>query len=80
MEVVVRPTNKGWAKPSVGARYCGVSLKVFRGWLRNGLEHSQLPTGRILVKYTAIDSYLQQFLIENDQAKRTAHELVEELQ
>ncbi len=70
---------RGWCKPSKGAKYAGVSLKVFRGWLANGLDHSQLPNGRILIKHEAIDSYLQQFLIENDKAKLQAEELTEGL-
>jgi predicted site-specific integrase-resolvase len=78
MEILVRPTNKGWCKPSQGARYAGVSLKQFRGWLRNGLDYSQLPNGRILVRYEAIDRYLEQFRVE-DEVKRTARELIENL-
>lgn len=78
MEITVRTDKAGWCKPSQGARYAGVSLKQFRGWLRNGLDYSQLPNGRILVRYEAIDRYLEQFKVE-DSAKRTARELTEDL-
>lgn len=78
MEITVR-TNKGWCRPSVGAKYAGVSVKVFRRWLKSGLDHSVLPNGRKLAKYEAIDRYLEQFRVE-DSAKRVADELVERLQ
>jgi len=55
-----------------------VSLKQFRNWLRNGLEHSQLPNRRILVKYSAIDRYLEQFRV-NNKVKEIAKQLVEDL-
>ena len=69
----------GWCKPSQGARYAGVSLKVFRGFLRDGLEHSQLPNGRILLKFEAIDHYLEQFKVRNE-AQRMADELLKGMQ
>ena len=78
MRVTVEHNQPGWCKPSQGARYAGVSLKQFRGWLRNGLDYSQLPNGRILVRFEAIDRYLEQFRVENE-AKTMARELTENL-
>ena len=78
MDISVRTNNTGWCKPSQGAKYAGISLMVFRGWLRNGLEHSQLPNGRILVRYEAIDRYLEQFRVQNA-AKEVAEQLTEDL-
>ena len=78
MEITTKRRIGGWVKPSVGAKYAGVSLKQFRGWLCNGLKHSQLPNGRILVKYSAIDRYLEQFEIKNE-VKGMAEEMVEGL-
>jgi hypothetical protein len=63
MEVTFRPTDRGWTKPSKAAKYAGVSSKVFYGWLKDGLRHTKLPTGRILVQYDAIDEYLGNFEI-----------------
>jgi hypothetical protein len=70
---------RGWCKPSQGAKYAGVSLKVFRRWLGNGLRHSRLPNGRILVSMAAIDEYLKQFEVKDDSAKVAAEELTEGL-
>jgi hypothetical protein len=68
----------GWCKPSQGAKYAGVSLKIFRGWLGAGLHHVRLENNRILVKYRWIDKYLEQFEVRNE-AKQLADELVNEL-
>ena len=75
MKVSPKLSNRGWCKPSTGAKYASVSLKQFRNWLRNGLEHSQLPNRRILVKYSAIDRYLEQFEVRN-KVKEMAEEMV----
>lgn len=78
MKITVR-TNRGWVKPSVGAKYSGVSLKVFRRWLANGLRHTRLENGRILTSYQWIDEYLLRREVRDDRAKRIADELTEGL-
>jgi len=78
MEVTIRHTTRGWLKPSQAAKYAAVSVKVFRRWLANGLRHSRLPNGRILVSVAAIDEYLQRFEVKNE-AKEMAAELTEGL-
>ena len=78
MEVTVK-TNRGWVKPSVGAKYAVVSLKVFRRWLANGLRHTRLENDRILISYTWIDEYLMKREVRDDQAKQMADELTEGL-
>ena len=74
----MRPTQQGWCKPSKGAPYSDVSLKVFRGFLKNGLRYVKLPNGRILTKYQWIDEYLEQFGVK-DEAKEIAAQLTEDL-
>jgi hypothetical protein len=61
MELTVRPSKRGWTKPGKAAKYAGVSLKVFYGWLKDGLTHSKLSSGRILVQYDAVDIYLGKY-------------------
>ena len=79
MQITVK-TNRGWVKPSVGANYAGVSLKVFRRWLANGLRHTRLENDRILTSYTWIDEYLMKREVRDDKAKHLAGELIEGLQ
>jgi hypothetical protein len=61
MEVTIRPSSRGWCKPSEGAKYASHSYKVFLGMFEDGLRHIRLPNGRILTKYDWIDEYLEKF-------------------
>ncbi len=67
-------TNRGWCKPSRGAKYAQQGLKGFRTWFRNGLRYVRLPNGRILTKYDWIDQFLEGF-----ETKDPSQELVQEL-
>lgn len=78
MQVSVHSANRGWCKPSVGAKHAGISLKVFRGWFKNGLRHVRLDNGRILTRYEWIDSYLKGFEVK-DNASKMADDLMEGL-
>ena len=51
----------GWLKVKDAAKYSGVSVRTFRDWLKDGLKHSKLQTGTILIKPASIDAYLEQF-------------------
>lgn len=74
MKTILQPTRRGWLKPKKAAGYAGVSLKVFYGWMKNGLRHARLENGRILIKYDWVDEFLEGF-----EAKDLPQELVEEL-
>ena len=53
----------GWTNAKHGSKYAGVSEGTFRGWLKQGLEYSKLPTGSILIRYQAIDAFLEQYAV-----------------
>jgi excisionase family DNA binding protein len=55
----------GWLKVKDAAKYSGVSVRTFRDWLKDGLEHSKLPSGTILIKPASIDAYLEQFKVHD---------------
>lgn len=59
---------KGWGRVKVGAQYAGISERTFRDWLKLGLQHSRLPSGTILIRYSAIDEFLENFSTEDNQA------------
>ena len=60
-------SRRGWLKPSAGAQYTGVSLKVFRRWLKSGaLRHVRLDSGRILIKLDWVDQYLLEYEVKDD--------------
>ena len=51
----------GWAKVPQIAEYMNLSQRTVRDLLKQGLRHSRLPSGTILVKYTWADEFLEQF-------------------
>lgn len=52
---------EGWGKIKAAAQYAGLSERTMRDLLKNGLKCSRLPSGTILIKFTSIDEYLEQF-------------------
>ena len=52
---------QGWAKIKFAAHYAGISERTLRSWLKNGLRHTRLPTGTILIKYSWIDQFLENY-------------------
>jgi hypothetical protein len=67
LEVTVRPSKRGWVKPSQGAKYASVSAKVFYRWLQDGLRHVRLKNERILTQYDWIDAYLEKFEVTDQE-------------
>ena len=62
----------GWAKAKQAAKYAGVSERTFRDWLRSGkLKHTKLPTGTVLIRFAAVDDFLQQFEAGQDDGVRS---------
>ena len=70
----ISPDTRGWAKVKDAAKYAGVSVRTLRDWLKDGLRHSRVSAGMILVSYAAIDEYLVGFEVRTNQVD----ELVEE--
>jgi hypothetical protein len=52
---------QGWAKIKGAANYAGVKERTLRSWVREGLKHSRLPSGTILIKFAWIDEFLEGF-------------------
>jgi excisionase family DNA binding protein len=73
----------GWTKIKQAAKYAGVSERTVRDWLKNGLKHSRITSGTVLIKYASIDAYLERFEVRDDQglklneiANQTAREVL----
>ena len=59
-------SDRGWVKPSVAAKYCNVSLKVFRGWMKqHGLPYSTLPSGHARISLDDLDLWLRKRQVTN---------------
>ena len=78
MEITSSDT-RGYAKVKKAAKYAGVSERTFRDWLKDGLRHSRLSTGTILVAYASIDNYLASFVASRNQVDNIVDEVMQEL-
>jgi excisionase family DNA binding protein len=76
---IISSDNRGWAKVKEAAKYAGVSVRTLRDWLKDGLRHSRLSTGTILVAYAAIDDYLARFEVNRNQVDNIVDEVMQEL-
>ena len=45
-----------------------------RDWLKDGLKHSRLPTGTVLIKIAWLDDYLESFAGKEDQVDKIVNE------
>lgn len=69
----------GWAKIKGAAEYAGIKERTLRSWLKEGLKHSRLPSGTILIKYAWIDEYLEGFQAKEDFADSLVNETLKEM-
>ena len=56
-----------WKKIRDAAQYIGMSERTVRELLKQGLPHSRLPSGTVLVELEQIDEWLRGFSIEQQQ-------------
>ena len=52
-----------WLKPSAAASYADAGKRQIAAWLKSGLKHSRLPNGRIRIKSTDLDEFLESFAV-----------------
>jgi len=64
----------GWSKIKSAAKYAGISERTMRDWLKDGLKHSRLPSGTVLIKYAWVDEYLEAFAVKEDQVDKIVNE------
>ena len=55
---------KGWRKIKAAAQYMNMSERSVRSLLKEGLRHSRLPSGTVLISIQAIDEYLKKFEVD----------------
>ena len=56
-----------WKKIRDAAQYIGMSERTVRELLKQGLPHSRLPSGTVLVELEQIDEWLRGFSVEQQQ-------------
>ena len=67
---------QGWAKVKDAAKYAGMSERTLREWLKQGLPHSVLPSGTILIKYYAIDDYLESYTVQDNEIDTLVNDVI----
>lgn len=68
-----------WLKVKSIAKRADSSVRTVRGWLRNGLRHSRLPSGTILIKAQWLDEYLESFERQENEVDSIVDEVCGEL-
>ena len=55
----------GWLRPSDAAKYCGVSPRTIRDWMKvEGLEYSKIR-GIVVIKVEDLDNFLKRNVVTN---------------
>lgn len=67
----------GWTKIKTAAKYAGIGERTFREWLKQGLTHSRLPSGTILIRYSAIDKFIEHFTTDDNKTDKIVSEILE---
>ena len=67
----------GWGKVKKAAQHSDVSERTLRSWLKQGLKHSRLPSGTILIRFSDIDAFLEGFAADDRQVDRIVDEVIE---
>ncbi len=67
---------QAWGGIKDACQYAGRCERTVRNWLAEGLRHSRLPSGRILIKFDDIDNYLSQFAVTESEIDRQVSEML----
>ena len=65
-----------WLKVKHAAQYAGISPRTLRDWLKQGLKHSRMPSGTVLIKTESIDEFIQRFEINENQVDRIVDDVL----
>lgn len=68
-----------WMKVKAASRYGGVSERTMRTWLKQGLPHSRMPSGSILISEENIDCFLHRFEVEHNEVEVIVQSLAKEI-
>ena len=69
----------GWRKVKEAAAYAGISPRTLRDWLKQGLEHSRMPSGTILIHRDQIDKFISRYKATEKKAQKIASEFLKGL-
>ena len=69
----------GYGNVKAAAKYCGVSVRTLRTWIKEGVPHFRLKTGTILLRYSDLDSWLSQFAIHGNEVDAILDDVLSDL-
>jgi len=70
---------KGWLKVSDAAAYLGLCPRTVRTLLSQGLPHSRLPSGRILISIDKANEFLQKHEVMNNKIDDLVNKVINSL-
>ncbi|MGD8389838.1 MAG: helix-turn-helix domain-containing protein [Desulfobacteraceae bacterium] len=70
---------RGWMKIPKAAEYAGLGTRTLRKLLRQGLRHSRLPSGTVLISIEAVDEFLAGFEVREDKVAQIVDAVVSDL-
>jgi excisionase family DNA binding protein len=71
--------TEGWGKIKPAAEYCGVGERTFRSWLKKGLRHTRLPSGTVLIKFSHLDAFLEQYEVNSNEVDQVVDEILKSI-
>jgi excisionase family DNA binding protein len=75
----MRQVERGWLKVKEAAVYSGLSERTIRGLLKQGLRHSRLASGTVLIKVEWLDEYFSRFEFGQSEADRVVEAVLKGL-
>ena len=69
----------GWLKIKSAAKYCDMSDRSLRRWLKEGLRHVRTRSGTVLIKRLWLDEYLEQFEVTENQVEKIVNDVLAEM-
>ena len=75
----MRQVERGWLRVRDAAAYCGLSERTIRGLLKQGLRHSRLASGTVLIKVEWIDEFFTKFEVMGNESDRIVEEVMKGL-
>ena len=70
---------EGWAKIKTASRYADVGERTFRKWLKQGLTHSRLQSGTVLIRFSDIDKWLINFAVKEDHISNIIDQVLQDI-
>ena len=69
----------GWVQIKGAAAYAGVSPRTLRYWFKQGLPHSRMSKGLVLIRYADLDADIEKHMLTEGDTDKRLDEIIESL-